>query len=85
MKRRRLVPGRHCTLAVTGLLTCLSPLTGSAETYSSLPPPPTTNAGSQANQPQSYMLGLIVNDEDRGLVVPVQFRDVWGSDHFCMS
>ncbi len=75
MNTRRLVPGRHCTLVLTGLLTCLSPLTGSAETFSSLPPPPMASAGSQADPSQSYMLGLIVNDDDRGLVVPVQLRD----------
>ncbi|MEJ5178902.1 fimbria/pilus outer membrane usher protein [Erwinia sp. MYb416] len=75
MNRRCLGPGRHRTLIVTGLLTCLSSVTCSAETYTSLPPPPAASAGGQADQPQSYMLGLVVNDEDRGMVVPVQFRD----------
>lgn len=73
MKRGYLGPGRHCTLIATGLLTCLSPLTGSAETYSSLPPPPAASV--RPTPDQNYMLGLVVNDDDRGLVVPVQFHD----------
>ncbi|QGU86267.1 fimbria/pilus outer membrane usher protein [Erwinia sorbitola] len=75
MNRSRLVPGRHCTLIVTGLLNCLSPLTGSAETYSTLPPPPGISSADSNTQQQEFMLGLVVNDDDRGLVVPVQFRD----------
>ncbi len=74
MNRYRPVPGGHCTLAFTGLLTCLSPLTGSAEIYTSLPPPPGASSTTTAND-QAFMLGLVVNDDDRGLVVPVQFRD----------
>lgn len=72
MSRCRRVPLRHCTLAVTGLLSCLSPLTGSAETYSSLPPPP---SAASSQQQQNYMLGLVVNGEESGQVVPVQFQN----------
>ncbi|MEI2684804.1 fimbrial biogenesis outer membrane usher protein, partial [Erwinia aphidicola] len=51
---------------------CLSPLTGSAETYRSLPPPPSAAA---SQQQQNYMLGLVVNGEERDQVVPVQFQN----------
>lgn len=74
MNRSCLVPGQRHALVVTSLLTCLSLGMVRAETYTTLPPPPIT-PGNQADQPQSYMLGLVVNDNDRGMVVPVQFRD----------
>lgn len=64
---------RRCSLAVTGILCGLIPAAGRAEVYSSLPPPPTQNT-SPAGQ-QQYMLGLVVNGQDSGEVVPVEFRD----------
>ncbi|MDW8845444.1 fimbria/pilus outer membrane usher protein [Erwinia sp. MMLR14_017] len=73
MSRRCFTSVGRCSLAVTGIISCLLPLTGSAETYSSLPPPPQQNTPGQ--QQQQYMLGLVVNDQDSGQVVPVEFRD----------
>ncbi|MGB9097751.1 fimbria/pilus outer membrane usher protein, partial [Erwinia sp.] len=73
MSRRCFASLGRCSLAVTGVISCLFPLTGSAETFSSLPPPPQQNTpGKQNNQ---YMLGLVVNDQDSGQVVPVEFKD----------
>lgn len=69
---RRSASQRRCSLAIS-LLSCLLPVAGRAETYSSLPPPPTPNAASSQNQ--QYMLGLVVNEQDNGQVVPVEFRD----------
>ena len=71
------MPLRHCTLAVCGLLSYLSPPTGSAETYYTLPSPP---GAVTPQQQQNYMLGLVVNGEDRGQVVPVQFAN----DHYLL-
>lgn len=64
-------PGR-CFLALS-LLSCLFPLIGRAETYSSLPPPPQQNTAGTQNQ--QFMLGLVVNELDSGQVVPVEFLD----------
>lgn len=66
-------PPQRYALALAGILACLSPWTGSAETYNSLPPPPVAAASSGPNQ--QYMLGLVVNESDSGDIVPVEFRD----------
>jgi len=59
-----------CALAVTSVL-CFSPLS-SAETFSELPPPP---AVSHSASGQQYMLELVVNQRERGEIVPVERRD----------
>ncbi|MDU4093790.1 MAG: fimbria/pilus outer membrane usher protein, partial [Pantoea sp.] len=67
-------PALRCgSLAIAGLYGCLSPLSSSAETYSSLPPPPAATAAQDAS-PQ-YMLGLVVNQQESEQIVPVIFRD----------
>ncbi|XXN62714.1 fimbria/pilus outer membrane usher protein [Enterobacter ludwigii] len=64
-----------CALAVASVL-CLSPISSSAETFSELPPPPAleNNAGGQ-----QYMLELVVNQGQRGEIVPVERKngDFW--------
>ncbi|BAN96958.1 hypothetical protein E05_21920 [Plautia stali symbiont] len=50
---------------------CFSPLR-SAETFSELPPPP---AVSHSASGQQYMLELVVNQRERGEIVPVERRD----------
>ncbi|MEI2265523.1 fimbria/pilus outer membrane usher protein [Erwinia sp. CGal63] len=61
--------GRHTlALCLFGLL----PLAGRAETWSSLPPPPQSASGSQNQQ---YMLELVINEQENGQIVPVEFRD----------
>lgn len=79
MSRRDFASLGRCSLAFTGVMSCLFPVTGDAETYSSLPPPPQqqNSAGAQNRQ---YMLGLVVNDQDSGQVIPVEFRD----DHYLL-
>lgn len=78
MSRRCVASLGRCSLAVTGIISCLFPVTGSAETFSSLPPPPQQTAPGQQNN--QYMLGLVVNDQDSGQVVPVEFKD----DHYLL-
>lgn len=63
---------RRCSLAIAGLYGCLTPLSGDAETFSSLPPPPSASAA-QGESPQ-YMLSLVVNQQE-GAIVPVIFRN----------
>jgi outer membrane usher protein len=59
-------------LAVTSVFYCLTPGLSLAETYSSLPPPPSLqNPGNG----QQYMLELIVNQQARGDIVAVEQRD----------
>lgn len=59
-------------LAVTSVFYCLTPGLSLAETYSSLPPPPSLqNPGNG----QQYMLELIVNQQVRGDIVAVEQRD----------
>lgn len=59
------------TLAMAGLF-CLTPGLLRAETFSSLPPPPTLNTSASSQQ---YMLELVVNQRERGDIVPVEQRD----------
>lgn len=67
-------PVRRCrTLAIVSLCGCLTPLSSGAETFSSLPPPP--SATLQQGEAPQYMLGLVVNQQDRQQVVPVIFRN----------
>ncbi|WP_147199850.1 fimbria/pilus outer membrane usher protein [Pantoea sp. CCBC3-3-1] len=72
MSRRCFASPGRCSLALS-LISCLFSVTGRAETYSSLPPPPQQNTPGTQNQ--QYMLGLIVNQQDTGQIVPVEFRD----------
>jgi len=62
----------RCTLAVASVFCCLTPGTTLAETYSSLPPPPSLQ--NQGNG-QQYMLELVVNQQARGDIVTVEQRD----------
>lgn len=63
---------------IVGVLACLLPSFASAETWTSLPPPPTApNAGGQT---QNWMLGLTVNGHDSDELVNVQFQ----GDHYLM-
>ncbi|MDI9221267.1 fimbria/pilus outer membrane usher protein [Pantoea sp. EA-12] len=64
-----------CALAVGSVL-CLSPLTSGAETFSELPPPPAMENNASGQQ---YMLELVVNQSDRGDIVPVERKngDFW--------
>ncbi|WP_058968754.1 fimbria/pilus outer membrane usher protein [Type-D symbiont of Plautia stali] len=64
-----------CALAVASVL-CLSPLTSGAETFSELPPPPAMENNASGQQ---YMLELVVNQSDRGDIVPVERKngDFW--------
>lgn len=65
-------PLHRCTLAVASVFCCLTPGTTLAETYSSLPPPPSLqNLGNG----QQYMLELVVNQQARGDIVTVEQRD----------
>lgn len=73
MNRRGFASFGRGSLAVSGVISCLLPLAGRAEVYSSLPPPPPQNA--PGTQKQQYMLGLVVNEKESGQVVPVEFRD----------
>jgi len=65
-------PLHRCTLAVASVFCCLTPGTTLAETYSSLPPPPSLQ--NQGNG-QQYMLELVVNQQARGDIVTVEQRD----------
>lgn len=61
-----------CALAVASVCACLTPAAALAETFSSLPPPPSLdNSGTG----QRYMLELVVNQRDGGAIVPVERRD----------
>ncbi|KJV50102.1 fimbrial assembly protein [Pantoea sp. BL1] len=64
-----------CTLAVTSVL-CLLPQISSAETFSELPPPPALENNASGQQ---YMLELVVNQNARGDIVPVERKngDFW--------
>lgn len=68
------MPPRRCAWAIASVLSCLGPVSVLAETYSSLPPPPVPPPGQQ-NGRQQYMLGLIVNEQDKQVIAPVIFRD----------
>ena len=59
-------------LLIGGLFCILLPLSGGAETFDSLPPPPEANMGGGNQQ---YMLALVVNEQDNGTIVPVEFRE----------
>lgn len=64
-----------CALAVASVL-CISPMTSSAETFSELPPPPALENNASGQQ---YMLELVVNQGERGDIVPVERKngDFW--------
>ena len=64
-----------CTLAVASVL-CISPMRSSAETFSELPPPPALENNASGQQ---YMLELVVNQGERGDIVPVERKngDFW--------
>lgn len=64
-----------CTLAVASVL-CLLPQISSAETFSELPPPPALENNASGQQ---YMLELVVNQNARGDIVPVERKngDFW--------
>ncbi|MGK3143484.1 fimbria/pilus outer membrane usher protein [Pantoea sp. C2G6] len=66
---------RPCALALVSACSSLTPGLALAETYSSLPPPPSLQATASG---QSYMLELVVNQQASGNIVPVERRD----DHF---
>jgi len=65
-------PARRYSLVISGIICWLSPVSGYGETWDTLPPPVAT---SNSVKNQQYMLGLVVNESDRGAIVPVQFRD----------
>lgn len=69
-------PLHPCALAVTSALCCLTPLMGSAETFSELPPPPALQNNAAGQQ---YMLELIINQGEQGNIVPVEQKngDFW--------
>ncbi|KNC17547.1 fimbrial assembly protein [Pantoea sp. RIT-PI-b] len=60
-----------CALAVASVL-CISPITSSAETFSELPPPPALENNASGQQ---YMLELVVNQGERGDIVPVERKN----------
>ena len=64
-----------CALAVASVL-CISPMSSSAETFSELPPPPALQNNASGQQ---YMLELVVNQAERGDIVPVERKngDFW--------
>jgi outer membrane usher protein len=64
-----------CALAVASVL-CISPISSSAETFSELPPPPAMENNASGQQ---YMLELVVNQGQRGDIVPVERKngDFW--------
>jgi outer membrane usher protein len=64
-----------CALAVASVL-CISPMSSSAETFSELPPPPALENNASGQQ---YMLELVVNQGERGDIVPVERKngDFW--------
>ncbi len=59
------------SLALTGY-GLLTPLAGGAETFDTLPPPPTMAPGQTR---QRHMLELVVNEADGGRIVPVEFNN----------
>ncbi|OON41967.1 fimbrial assembly protein [Izhakiella australiensis] len=73
MNKRHRRTGRQYPLALCGLLSSLIVQQGSAETWSSLPPPPSAAPVSEQNQ--QYMLGLVVNEYDSNQIVQVTFRN----------
>lgn len=64
-----------CALAIASVL-CISPMSSSAETFSELPPPPALQNNASGQQ---YMLELVVNQAERGDIVPVERKngDFW--------
>ena len=65
-----------CALAVASVIACLYTGAAGAETFSTLPPPPALHTSGGAQQ---YMLELVVNEQERGDIVPVEWRngDFW--------
>ncbi|QHM72414.1 fimbria/pilus outer membrane usher protein [Mixta intestinalis] len=63
---------RRCSLAIVGLCGGLTAPDSEAETFSSLPPPPTL--ATTQDESQQYMLGLSVNQRESQQIVPVTFR-----------
>ena len=61
-----------CALAVASVCACLTPAAALAETFSSLPPPPSLES---SGDQQRYMLELVVNQRENGAIVPVERRD----------
>jgi len=61
----------RCAWAV---LLALCAVDATAETFSTLPPPPSLSPAPQGDR-QQYMLGLVVNQRDRGDIVPVTFQN----------
>ena len=61
-----------CALAVASVCACLTPAAALAETFSSLPPPPSQESSSDR---QRYMLELVINQRESGVIVPVERRD----------
>ena len=64
-----------CALAIASALS-LVPFSSSAETFSELPPPPALQNSASGQQ---YMLELVVNQGERGNIVPVERKngDFW--------
>lgn len=62
-----------CALAVASVIACLYAGAAGAETFSTLPPPPALNTHN--NGAQQYMLELVVNQQERGDIVPIERRD----------
>jgi len=68
----RRYPLHPCALAVASLCYACSPDSVLAETYSSLPPPPSLQSRDSGQQ---YMLELVVNQQAEGNIVPAEQRD----------
>lgn len=61
-----------CALAVASVIYALTPDPVLAETYSSLPPPPSLQTSGKGQQ---YMLELVINQQENGNIVAVEQRD----------
>ncbi|XBS69708.1 fimbria/pilus outer membrane usher protein [Acerihabitans sp. KWT182] len=60
------------SLALTGCCGLLASPVGNAQTFDTLPPPPTA---AQGQTRQRHMLELVVNDFESGRIVPVEFNN----------